>query len=361
MRLMLSAATWVLLGLCASAPALAAEATKTIKLQLPAGVSGPVAVENLVGTMRVVPAGGGELSAIAVVHAESEELAGQVRFEQVEGEHGEPTLRVRYPLERYPTIRYPSGSVVGAFVGFFLGGGTEVRYDGSKARINSLEGAVLYADVEVQVPDRAGQVTFINHVGLIRAEQVAGRLDFESGSGGISLEKVRGELSADSGSGDIKAADLEGSFGCDTGSGDCELTGFQGHEISCDTGSGDITLLSVDSDSIAADSGSGDIRVAASEVGKFEGDTGSGRIELHTRSARLTRVSATTGSGDVILNLGPEAGFEATIEAGSGKLVSGYADAEPIVEDGEVIGYRRGDRRIQIDVDTDSGDLSLGP
>ena len=361
MRTRMFSLVLVLIGLHAAAPAPAAESTRTLSLQLPAELSGPFAVENLAGTMRVVPGSGNQVTAVATVHAESEELAGLVRFERVQGEHGEPSLRVRYPLERYPTIRYPAGSAAGSFLGMFLGSQNRTKYDGYKVRISDREGALIYADVEVRIPPRAVTATFRNVAGLLHGEKVEGQLTFDSGSADITLEQLRGELVADTGSGDVKAADLEGSFTCDTGSGDCELTGFRGQRIVCDTGSGDITARSVGAESFAADAGSGDILVEKADLMQFEADTGSGQIELQARAERLTRISADTGSGDVTLRLGPDASFEAHMDTGSGDVDSGYPDAEPMREDGELIGYRRGGGQIRIDVDTGSGDLSLRP
>jgi hypothetical protein len=38
-----------------------------------------------------------------------------------------------------------------------------------------------------------------------------------------------------------------------------------------------------------------------------------------------------------------------------------YKDAQPIVKGREVVGYRRGDSKIHIDVSTGSGDLEIAP
>jgi hypothetical protein len=46
---------------------------------------------------------------------------------------------------------------------------------------------------------------------------------------------------------------------------------------------------------------------------------------------------------------------------GSGELESGFTDAQAIVNRREVVGYRRGDGRIKIDVDTGSGDVTVEP
>jgi DUF4097 and DUF4098 domain-containing protein YvlB len=76
---------------------------------------------------------------------------------------------------------------------------------------------------------------------------------------------------------------------------------------------------------------------------------------------RLARVRVDTGSGDVRLRLPAGASFRAEADQGSGDLVCGFDDAQPIVERRTVVGYRRGDGRIAIDVDTGSGDLVIEP
>ena len=48
-------------------------------------------------------------------------------------------------------------------------------------------------------------------------------------------------------------------------------------------------------------------------------------------------------------------------DQGSGDLIMGFKDAQAIVRHKEVVGYRRGDARIRIDVDTGSGDLTIQP
>ena len=55
------------------------------------------------------------------------------------------------------------------------------------------------------------------------------------------------------------------------------------------------------------------------------------------------------------------ASFEALADQGSGDINMGFKDAQAIVRHKEVIGYRRGDAHIKIDVDTGSGDLTIEP
>ena len=88
---------------------------------------------------------------------------------------------------------------------------------------------------------------------------------------------------------------------------------------------------------------------------------GVGQLHARVEGSRLARVKADTGSGDVVLRLAPDASFEAHADQGSGDLQVLYKDAQPIVRRKEVVGYRRGDARTKIDVDTGSGDLTIEP
>jgi DUF4097 and DUF4098 domain-containing protein YvlB len=306
--------------------------------------------------------------AVATIHAESDDLIASMKFEMVTGEKGVPTLRLRYPLDEISTIRYPGskssadGESHHSFWNLFGGGSSSTTtYDGEKVKVSTSSGTLLYADVEVQVPRRGAEGALRNFVGRIDARDVEGKLLFDSASGDITVANARGEIKADTGSGDVKAEGIEGSFTCDTGSGDCDVERANGDRIDCDTGSGDIRITDSSARRVSADTGSGGIKAVDVDTEEFLADTGSGDIVLEARDGRLTRVKADTGSGNVTLRLPADASFEARADQGSGDLVSGFRDAQAIVLKKEVVGYRRGDGRIQISVDTGSGDVTIEP
>lgn len=362
-RTLVTAASAAALCMSALVSPTSGDSTKTLRIEIP-GASGRIAIENLAGTMTVVPSSGSSLVAIATVHAEDDALAGEMKFEKVSGDAGATTYRVRYPLDRHTTFRYPgsrSSGGGGFWESLFGGSNTSTEYDDHRVKISSSSGTLLYADVEVQIPRGVIDAKLRNVVGRIDAKDVEGKLVFDSGSGDMALDRVKGEITADTGSGDVKAAHLEGSFKCDTGSGNCDLSGFSGDRIDCDVGSGDVHLEDVSARRVSAATGSGDVHAAEIDAEEFVADTGSGDVDLSVAGSRLTRVKAETGSGDVTLRLGPDASFEVIADQGSGEIVNRYRDAEPIVKHKEVIGYRRGSALIRIDVDTGSGDLVLEP
>ncbi len=352
----------VLIGLLLSSPLLAAEPTRTLKVELSPDAAARFRVENLAGSMKIVPGTGATVTAVATIHAENDSLAQLMRFEQVPGGEEGPTLRLIYPLDRHETIRYDAKHREGHSSGILGGESTTTQYDGHRVKVSSREGVLLYADVEVRVPPApARTAAFRNEVGTLQAEGVEGNLRFYSSSGDVSLQRLKGEVRVDTGSGDVKADSLSGTFACDTGSGDCTLSGLEGDRASFKVGSGDVLVKSAKIQELVASTGSGDVKVSDSDVERFKAGTGSGDVILESRGTRLATVKADTGSGDVTLRMPADATFEARGRHGSGDILSRFKDAEPILEHKRVVGYRRGDGRIRIDVSTGSGDLLLEP
>lgn len=343
-----------------------AAATRTVTQEIP--VATPFAVENLLGAYRVIPGDGGSVVATVTIHAESEELADAVRFERVSDGGTRSVYRVRYPYERVKTFRMPGGSASGDksktwFGGMFGGSSnTTTTYDHRHVKVSSSTGTLLYADVEVRVPRREVDGVFRNVAGSLSGSRLYGSaLTFDTGSGDIHIEDVEAKVGADTGSGDIHASRIRGAFTADTGSGDIHLEEFEGETVSCDVGSGDVRLKTLRAKKVDCDTGSGDIEASELTVEVFDADTGSGNIVLKTEGNVVSKISADTGSGDVTLRLGPDASFEATASQGSGDILSGFGDAQPILKGKELVGYRRGDGRIKITVDTGSGDLVIEP
>ena len=347
-----------------------AETTRTLRAQLSGDPAAPFVVENLAGAMTVVAGDGDKVVAVATVHADDAALADAMRFEQVRDENGVPVLRVIYPLDRERTIRYEAEGGDRHHghgdhgLGWLFGlgwDGSEVRYDGRRVRVSSSSGARLWADVEVTVPRRVLSATFKNHVGALSADGIQGRILLDTGRGGVTARRMKGEIKADTGSGEVLAEDIAGSFTCDTGSGECDVTGFEGKELSCDTGSGEVRIRRVKADLIVADTGSGRVIVEQADAGEFRGDTGSGGIDAEFVGARLHRVKADTGSGHVSLRLPADSSFEVFADQGSGGLHCGFADATAVTSDHKVVGYRRGDGKVRIAIDTGSGSASVDP
>ena len=349
--------------LVAAAPAVAtADVTRSLKGEIAPGAAESWAVENLAGRMHIVPGSGSAVTATVTVHAESQALADLIKVEQVTGEKGRMTLRVIYPIDKHGTFRYPGNGKTEHWIGSMFGGNSStLDYGGERVKVSSSSGVLLYADLEVQVPKDLGAGLLRNYVGRIEAKGVAGTLKFDTASGDLDLRDVAGTIGADTGSGDVTISEARGSLDLDTGSGDISVEGFEGDLLKGDVGSGDISIRSGTITKVDLDTGSGDVHLKASDVDEFLADTGSGDVLIDLGGSRLRKVVASTGSGDVTLRLSPDASFEAHFSAGSGDLNNRFTDAVPIVRGREVIGYKRGDGRAKINIETGSGDFVLEP
>jgi hypothetical protein len=341
----LAVATLILLAIASVA---LADETKTLKVELSTDPALEFAVENLVGTMTIIATDDNQVSAVATVHADREEIAEKVSFEQINDE-GRPTLRVIYPLDEYTYLRYAEI------------GRTEVKYDGVRVRIGRRGRVTLWADVEVRVPRSTIHSTFKNHVGSLSADGLDGRLSFDTSSGSIKLRGCAGRVEADTGSGAIDAVDMDGVLSCDTGSGSVTVKGFDGDELRCDTGSGSVRASDVAARKLELDTGSGSIEVEGAAIEEFNADTGSGRIKLVATGDRLRTIKADTGSGGVSITLPADSTFELRADQGSGGIDCNFDDARAIRRDRKVVGYRRGDGKIWIDVETGSGSVLIQP
>jgi hypothetical protein len=354
----------ILAALTLSGNVASAEVAKTLKAELSADATRPFRVENLAGRMIVRQGTGSKVVVTATVHGESQKVADLLRIEEVkDAKTGEPTLRVKYPLDDYTTYRYSGENRNGSGGGFFVsmfGGNSNMTYDGTRVTVNSGKGLGLYADLVVEIP-RGASGTFKNAVGRIEGSGVEGTLKFDSSSGDISLRDFKGDVAADTGSGDVDATSGHGSFKCDTGSGDCSLEGFEGERVDLGTGSGDIEVSRTSALVVEADTGSGDILLEVKDSEDIKADTGSGDVSVEVSGQKLARISADTGSGDVSLTIPRAVGFELRADTGSGDVTSDFDDATAIMQRRKVKGYRRGDLKVKIEVDTGSGDVNVGP
>ncbi len=349
-------ASLVLAGAAAGA---SAEVTKTLKAELSADPSRPFRVENLVGHMVVRQGPGSKVVVIATVHGHDQATVDLLRLEEVrDSKTGHPTLRMRYPIDQHTNYRYGRRAEGGFFEKFFSGK-NNVDYDGARLSVSASSGLALYADLVVEIP-RGASGTFKNAVGALDGNDVDGTLRFDAGSGVISLRGFKGDVTADTGSGDVNGLNGQGTFKCDTGSGTCTVNGFRGDQLWLDTGSGDVKVNDASATRVNADTGSGSVLLNLGDAEEIKADTGSGDVSIEVSGTGLTRIKADTGSGSVNLKVPQNIGFEMLADVGRGEVSSSFADATAIMKRREVKGYRRGDLKVKIVVDTGSGDVHIG-
>lgn len=337
-----------LLATALSLPA-AAETTRVLRAEIPADA--PMTIENLAGTMRVVPGPGSRVVVQATVHAGSAELADGVRLDR-EGGAG---LRVRYPLDRVGTIRYPDPRHRhGGWNILDFGDGTTCDYDGHRVRVSSRRGTLLYADLEIQVPRSRVRATFRNLIGFLDAEQVEGGLEFQVRSADLHLDRLSGEIRVEGTSGDIAASRIRGTWESKFTSGDCSLDGFQGESVVFASTSGDLRAENVEAAHFASRTTSGDVRVTGANLAEISSEATSGNISLEERGSRLARVRLETTSGDVSLRLPRHSAFDANLRHGSGDVRVDFSEALSQGSGRRSEHYRLGEGGIEIEARTEA-------
>lgn len=337
------------------------EAVRTLRAQVANASSSAFAVENLLGTMRVIAGSGDAVVVVATVHSENGALASAVRLEEVRGDGGVPTLRLRYPATRR-VLRYPRREHGHHWDGLFLfGEGRIERYDGARYRVSSHRGTLLYADVEVQVPARVVAATFRENVGLLEAEGVAGKLSFRVVSADLRLDRLSGDVEVTGTSGDTRASRISGTWRSNFSSGDCEMERFEGSSATLQTSSGDVGARGVVAEQLTIDTSSGDAHIRDADVEALEAHASSGDLTFESAGRRLARFRARSSSGDVHLRLAPDASFQAEADQSSGEMRVRFGDGERRYRRGELVAFRRGAGGADIRVTTSSGDFTIDP
>jgi hypothetical protein len=324
---------------------------------LTANLEGPPAVfrvENLLGILTVVPGPPGRITAVATIHAESEELASGMAWEKRGA-----ILHLRYPLDRVGRLRYPRlDEEIPDWLPTFASS-TRVEYQGRTARIHRRGGSLLYADVEIRVPPgAAGEID--ERVGRIDARGLEGKFLFSSATADMRLESLRGEVRVRARSSDVNASDIHGKWSSEATSADCALDGFDGDSVELSAHSGDVRLHRVSADRVSVETHSGDIRVADADLREFSGRAGSGDVALDNRGSRLASVRVNTASGDISLRLPADTAFSAQATHGSGDVTVDFRDVTSRVE-GSTASYQHGNGGARISVEVGSGDVSIRP
>ena len=343
----------------AAAVPVSAATTRVLRAELPAGPAA-VAVENLAGSMKIVEGAGDRIVVEATIHADSAALADAFRLDR---ESDGASLRVRYPLDRVGTVRYPDPRRRhdSWWEGLGFGEGSTVDYDGRRVRVADRHGTVLYADLEIRVPRSPVHATFRNLVGFIDASHASGNLDFAVRSADLRLSELDGNIHVDGTSGDIEASNIHGSWKSTFTSGDCRVEGFRGDSFEFEATSGDLVARDIEAGRFASEATSGDIRLSNSKIGEFSAEATSGDIALEARGTRLTKVHVRTTSGDVSLRLPYDASFDAGVTHGSGDVNVEFDEAVVQGSGRHTERFRRGNGGIQIDARTGSGDLTISP
>lgn len=323
---------------------------------------GPVAIYNLVGSVRVEGTSGAEVR-VEVQRRGPDADRLEVAVDRIDGRQA---LRVIFPDDRI-VYTESEGSLRmrlnvaddGTFYGGDDGIGSWISriVGGDHVRIRSSgRGLEAWADVRVLVPEGSEVATYLA-AGSTRLEGVDAEARVKSGQGRIDVRDTRGALTLDTGSGAVTVTGSEGRLRVDTGSGSVAVTDAVGPRIEVDTGSGSVRLATVGGD-VWVDTGSGSVELFEVEGGEVEVDTGSGSVDGEGITAESVEVD--TGSGGVRLDR--TSARTVAVDTGSGRVALDLiGDTESVLVDtgSGGVSLALGGRVGDVSVDTGSGSADI--
>jgi DUF4097 and DUF4098 domain-containing protein YvlB len=291
-----------------------------------------VAVHNLVGEVRVIPATG-QNPEVSVLREGPD--GAELRVE-TRSRGGAETLRVIYPDDRivYPPMGRRSRarwSVTGndVYAELLPARTRRVTISGSG------RGTEAHADITIHLPP-GKRLTVHQAVGSVALENVEGDLRIHTRSASVAARDTRGPLHIEARSGSVRIAGASGDADVTTRSGSVEARELRGDRLRVRARSGSIRTSNLEFAHAALGARSGTVRVDDARVVRLGVDTRSGGVrgedvrtgdlEVSTRSGRvqLDRLQAgafrmETRSGRV--DLGLAAGFDSgRIRTRSGRV-----------------------------------------
>ena len=306
--------TTVLAALFVASATFAQDDERRTSQSFDVGPDGEFSLSNISGDIRIEATSGAEITVEAVKRVHGRGNAHLLDEVQIDISHMGGRVRVdtRYPHERNHRGDHDHGN-----------GGVSVEYRvrvpvGTEVEVDSVSGDVYVTGVEgeTSVESVSGEVQVANTPNLVRATSV---------SGDVEVERARSED-------DLEIASV---------SGDVRLEDVQAEELEVSSVSGDLRMDDV-----------------ACEEGEF--DTVSGNIRYTGRIAKGGRYEFKSHSGDVIITIGDDIGFE--LEAGtfSGEIESAFAmRVSSGGQHGQNINAVIGDGSAMIEATTFSGNIIL--
>jgi DUF4097 and DUF4098 domain-containing protein YvlB len=186
-------------------------------------------------------------------------------------------------------------------------------------------------------------------------------VEVDSVSGNVFVTGIEGETSVESVSGDVQVADTPSLVQATSVSGDVDVERARSEDdLEIASVSGDVRLDDVQAEELDVSSVSGDIRMDAVACEEGEFDSVSGNIHYTGRIAKGGRYEFKSHSGDVIITIGDDIGFELEASTFSGEIQSAFemrVDAGG--HQGQNISAVIGDGSAMIEATTFSGNVVL--
>jgi Toastrack DUF4097 len=148
-------------------------------------------------------------------------------------------------------------------------------------------------------------------------------VELQSVSGTITLRGVDGEATAQSVSGEVSVSDVAALSRAKSVSGDVEVSKARSaREMEIESVSGSVTADSVDAEELTVSSVSGDVSVTGVSSRRASLESVSGNIRYTGRIASGGHYEFQSHSGDVVITIGDEVGFQLEASTFSGDIDS---------------------------------------
>ena len=220
------------------------------------------------------------------------------------------------------------------------GGGNDARIEAVK-RVRSRDDAEAKAQlqaIEIEIVELSNRVEVRTVYPGLQRRNALGVVDYtvalpqdanvtvKSVSGDVRITNVRGELRAESVSGDVTAADAPRVSALKAVSGNVQLTnGASDTSLDVNTVSGDVIVRGLKVRTFDAGSVSGNLRLDNIESERVNVRTVSGDVDYGGALARGGRYEFAAHSGNILLNLSGDTGFDVEATTFNGDVRSDYA------------------------------------
>lgn len=148
-------------------------------------------------------------------------------------------------------------------------------------------------------------------------------VDLQSVSGSVTLRGVEGEAKAQSVSGKVSVSDVSSLSRAKSVSGDVEVVNARSaREMEIESVSGNVSADGVDADELNVSAVSGDVSISAVSTKRASLESVSGDIRYSGRIASGGHYQFQSHSGDVVITIGDEVGFQLEASTFSGDIES---------------------------------------
>ncbi len=186
-------------------------------------------------------------------------------------------------------------------------------------------------------------------------------VEIQSVSGSVILSGVGGAANAQSVSGDVRVTDVAELVQAKSVSGDVEVRRARsGRHADIESVSGEVLVEDIEAGELTVSSVSGDVRLQGVSSKRASLESVSGDLEYTGSIAASGRYNFQSHSGDVILTLGDQVGFELEFSTFSGEIESDFTLKSTSREQkGKRLSAVVGDGSAFIEASTFSGDVRL--